>query len=223
MSDQGPLFRICCKIIRAFRKPAPIDRSAFPEGVVYLCRHSGASGPVHALAYMPIPVRPWILDVFFSRDACYHFFSTVTYHDRFGHTPPVARFLAWISAAPFARLVRSTGGIPVYRHSLKSRETFRRSVETLDAGESLLIFPDVNYAEKRDGIGALYRGFLMLEKLYFEKNGRHISFVPLHIGERSRALHVGRAIQFRGEYRSHSDEALHELTDEFNRLEAQYG
>ena len=219
MAGQGLLFRACRLIGRAAGWSRGADPSLFEGGAVYLCRHMGASGPFRALLSAPIPVKPWILGEFFDPARCRRFFAEVTFRGRFRMPVPLASALAFLIARPFSRLVRSSGGIPVYRASASSAKTFRLSLDALVGGESLLIFPDVDYAGKGDGIGKLHRGFLALDRPYYARTGERARFVPLHVGDKGVA--VGKAVSFSGDYKDQWEEVLDRLGAEFRRLESE--
>ena len=218
MSEPGPLFRSCKRIARAFGGASRVEGDALEGGVVYLCRHSGATGPIRSLISLPGPVRPWILGEFFEAASCRRFFAEVTFRGRLRIPSFLSKCLAFVAAPPFSRLVRSTGGIPVYRNSPRARRTFTESAETLSRGGSLLIFPDVDYAGKREGIGELYRGFLALDRLTLSRSGEHAVFKPIHVTRKS--LRVGRPISFTGSYRDQKDDVMRGLLREFRRLES---
>lgn len=133
--------------------------------------------------------------------------------------------VARLISKPFAALIRSAGSIPVYRNSFKVRETFKQSVEALKRGESLLIFPDVEYTVQEGDTGALYEGFLMLEKMYMKETGKHLRFIPMHISDGQRRLVLSEPICFEdgasyGEDKRRVIQALHSA---MNEMMEEYG
>ena len=77
--------------------------------------------------------------------------------------------------------MRSMGAIPVHRGTARIGTTFKESVAALQAGDSILIFPDVDYTDGSEGIGEIYDGFLLLERFWRKASARPLRFVPLRL------------------------------------------
>jgi len=98
--------------------------------------------------------------------------------------------------------MRQFEAIPVYRN--KPRElmtTFRRSVEAMEAGDNLLIFPENPDAIAGEGyahgkMGELFRGFPMLAQVYFNRTGKRCRFLPMYAHQGSRTLSFGTPILY---------------------------
>lgn len=224
---EGRFFRIAksgLRRLRRFRYDTP-ERSAFVEPAVYVCRHSDNKGPVISLVNLPLPVHPWVYYVWCGAEDCQKQCEEYTFSVRYGWPAWKAKAVARLIAKPFTALVRSAGSIPVYRNSLKVRETFRDSVEALRRGESLLIFPDVNYTAHDGDTGKLYDGFLMLEQLYYKATGAHLPFVPMHLSDKSRKLVLESPIRFRDgvPYKEEKDRVIRALHDALNNMMETYG
>ena len=117
---------------------------------VYVCSHGNMAGPLVTLCWLPFPVRPWVFHVFAEKESCRKQFGEYTFSKRFGLPGPVARFLAWVVSGYVSTLVASAGAIPVYRGSVHIGTTFKESVAALQAGDSVLIFPDIDYTDSSD-------------------------------------------------------------------------
>ena len=139
--------------------------------------------------------------------------------------PMFSGILATTLGPLFARLVRSTGAVPVYRNSLKVKETYKQTIEVLTAGDSVLIFPDINYAEKTGETGALYEGFLLLDQLWNRKTGEHVQFVPVNVSISRKTLTLGKPISFTGQmpYREEKDVIVRKLENALDKMTEQYG
>ena len=129
---------------------------------VYVCSHGNMAGPLVTLCWLPFPVRPWVFHVFAEKESCRKQFGEYTFSKHFGLPGPVARFLAWVVSGYVSTLVASAGAIPVYRGSVHIGTTFKESVAALQAGDSVLIFPDIDYTDSSDTIGEVYNGFLLM-------------------------------------------------------------
>ncbi|MBQ2955607.1 MAG: glycerol acyltransferase [Clostridia bacterium] len=224
MGFQGRFYKFIRGVVRLLRKyryHTP-DRSVFTEPAVYVCRHSDNDGPIITMVNLPLPLHPWSYHVWCDEIECYKQCVDYTFTVRYGWSQQKAKFVASLISKPFAALIRSAGSIAVYRNSLKVRETFKESVEALKRGESLLIFPDVEYDSKEGNTGALYEGFLMLERLYFKETEKHLPFVPIRIKKQTRTLEIDEAISFRDgiPFKDDKERVIRELHIALNDAEA---
>ncbi len=170
--------------------------------VVLVCNHGEVYGPVAATLHVPISFRPWsiaemmdkavIVDYLYRNTAvrqawCPDFLKMPL-------TRAFARFFLWA--------YQSLDAIPVYRsnpHALI--KTFRLTIDAMQAGDNLLIFPERGdnakegergYAE--DGIGDLYTGFAMLAPALYKRTGKAAVFVPTYASKKLKTLTFGEGV-----------------------------
>lgn len=168
-----------------------------PEGpTVYVCSHGNLAGPLATQCWLPFPTRPWALHVFLDREGCRRQYQDYTFTRRFGMPKPAAALLAWAVSGYVSALVRSVGAIPVYRGSARLRETFRQTVEALQAGEPVAVFPDVDYTDESGDMGEMYDGFLLIDRFWRRVSDRPLSFVPLRLDREARRIAAGEAVRF---------------------------
>ena len=168
-----------------------------PSGpTVYVCSHGNMAGPLTTLCWLPFPVRPWVFHVFTDKKTCYEQFSGYTFSQRFGLPQPLANLLAGIVSGYVSTLMTSTGAIPVYRGSIHIGATFKETVAALQAGDSVLIFPDVDYTDDSDSIGAVYDGFLLTDRFWRRVSDEPLEFVPLRLDHRTRRITAGPPVRF---------------------------
>ena len=225
MASQGRLFHICRKILR-IRYRRYRQKGAMPEGaVVYVCRHRYAIGPVSSLCCLPVGIRPWVLSTFFDVDECKKHCVDYTFSVSWGLPKWLSKAMASVICPAFTALVHSAASIPVYRNSLKVRETFSQSLTALDGGDSLLIFPDVDYTAETGDTGRLYDGFLLLEQMWFRKTHEHVRFVPLHIGTHRCEMVISEPISFSGDkpFKAEMQEIAAQLESIFDEMAREYG
>ena len=215
------------KFFRAF---APLLRLVFPlrerpneeqllSGAVYLCRHGNNAGPPYTFLYLAGQVRPWVYSVFYEEKACFAHTYRYTFLQRCGLPRPIAWLAARLSAFFAPKILRALNAIPVYRNGAQSMVTLRESVRALLGGDSILLFPDVNYTSENGEIGELYRGFLLLERMYCAKTGRHLPFVPIAVKPRRR-IAIGRPVLFGdGDPEEQMNSVAEALRLELDRLE----
>jgi len=171
--------------------------TAFPNHpVVYVCHHHNLRGPLASMAWLPIQVRPWALSIFFDKEVCHAHFRDYTFSERYGWPRLWVIFVAWLTGGAIPPLMRSMGALPVYRNSTESLRTLRASVDALLRGESLIIYPDIEYTNGDTQVGEMYQGFLLLERLWIHKKGTHLDFVPLIYSPQIPAIELGEPIRF---------------------------
>lgn len=183
------------KLLMPLKTVQPI--SELPgQPCVILCRHRNMRGPFYGIVrWGGEKVRTWIYHPFFSKDALYEQLYGYTLTKRLHYPDLLARFCAWFMSLIVPPLIHSLGGIPVYRNDGRIRETFRLSLEQLEQGHNILIFPDIDYTSNED-VGEVYDGFFMLERMYHKKTGKHLPFVPALLDTSKKALTFGRPVCF---------------------------
>lgn len=225
MASQGRLFRACRKILRIRYGRYLCEGAVSDEAVVYVCRHRYAIGPVLSLCCLPVGVRPWVLSTFFDVDECKKHCVDYTFSVSWGLPKWLSKLMARVICPAFTALVHSAAAIPVYRNSLRVRETFAQSLAALADGESLLIFPDVDYTAETGDTGRLYDGFLLLEQMWQRKTREHVRFVPLHISTSRRTMFIGAPVGFSGDrpFKEEKQEIAARLEHIFDEMAKEYG
>lgn len=181
----GLRFLLWCS--RRFSRKKVMGKDGLPEGgKVYLCRHSGANGVVNSLAYLPDYVRPWTLHIFCTYKEGYRHLKEYTFKKRF-KLGILAAPLAAISSLFISSCAKSAGSVPVYRDG-RAVITLKKTVRLLESGESIVIYPDVEYDQKEGG-GTLYEGYHALARLYFKVTGNPLPLVPVTFSKRECLIH----------------------------------
>jgi len=130
----------------------------------------------------------------------------------------LAGLLGWLSV----RVMNQLENIPVYRDSpMKLRETVRQSIEAMESGDNLLIFPEnpeTNYV--RQGIGRISPGFVMLGQAYWQRCGKRLRVLPMYANREKRTITFGRVIHYTPEngFRSEQDRIVREVAEQIGRM-----
>lgn len=201
------LIRALMALLRpAFRHTLKDAENVKPDEsnpIVFLCNHGEVYGPVAGMLFCPVPVRSWsISDMMIDPKEVAEYSYKYTFSQIKWLGPlrwPVARLLGYISVWGMTKLE----AVPVFRN--KPRElmtTFRKSVEAMQAGDNLLIFPENPDADPdapgyEDGRpGELFRGFPMLAQVYYNKTGKRCRFLPMLAHKGMRTLSFGTEIVY---------------------------
>ena len=96
--------------------------------------------------------------------------------------------------------------VPVYRDKPgQLMKTFRASVEAMQAGDNLLIFPEnpnaveQDHGYEREGVGVLFSGFAMLGQIYHSRTGKQCRFVPMYCDKHTRTITFAPEIVYNDE------------------------
>lgn len=174
------------------------DRLEDSTATVYVSHHQNMLGPVAIMAWLSedLVLRVWALDVFSSPQKAYQHYLDYTFTQRFGWPKVLAQAIAWPFSNYVAGLFDSMGAIAVHRQSRQIIQTMKDSVDVLAKGQSVLIFPDVDYQSDQEEIGEIYQGFLHIEKYYNRQEGGHVNFVPLFADAKTKRIIFGPALSF---------------------------
>lgn len=192
----GKLFALSRRVVRPWLGRWTCAVAPPVRPTVYVAHHGNMRGPITALCYLPFPVRPWVLHTLTRRDTCYRQYRDFTFTHRLGLPRPLAAALAWLTSGYVSAVTQSMGAIPVYRGSVKIGRTFQASVEALQAGEPILLFPDIDYASRDREMGEVYEGFLLLDRFWRKVSAEPLDFVPLRWDRETRRITAGEAVRF---------------------------
>jgi thiol-disulfide isomerase/thioredoxin len=172
--------------------------------VVLVCNHGEVYGPVAATLHVPISFRPWSIAEMMDKAVIvdYLYRNTAVRQSwcpdcmKMPLTKAFARFFLWA--------FQSMDAIPVYRSSPHALiKTFRLTIDAMQAGDNLLIFPERGQTAKEgergyaeEGIGNLYTGFAMLAPALYKRTGKTAVFVPTYASKKLKTLTFGECVQF---------------------------
>lgn len=175
-------------LVRTFTKKYNflVDKPNQPK--IYVCRHKNTHGVITLLKSASFDMHPLTLNVFTKFSDCFSHLLNYTFTKRYKIPKLIAVVPAFLSTLIVFPLTKSTKAVPVYRNSAKSFLTLKKATEYLLKGESLVVFPDVDYTNDKNFIGDIYSGFLHIERLYFKACGKHVAFVPIQIDSKLKTI-----------------------------------
>lgn len=212
----GPVIKIARFFARTFSHTFHSNIEKSDEPVVYVCRHLNMHGPYVTLKWLPFNVHPMILSVFFDRKSSIKQYSEYTFSERVGKKAKKFNLKAWIVGSVTTAAVKSIQGVPVYRNDSKAIKTFRIGLSYLKKGESLIVWPDVNYTGDYSKESEIYNGFLFLGEMYLRKTGKSLKFVPLVIDDDRHRIVAGEPVIV-DNYKSEIDEATKAIKTAINK------
>jgi len=86
------------------------------------------------------------------------------------------------------------GAIPIYG-DVRVVTTFRESVRTLQAGISLVIFPENEepYSEYTHGFSS---GFVHVGRNFCAETGAGLNFYPVYVSKKTRTINIGEPVAY---------------------------
>jgi 1-acyl-sn-glycerol-3-phosphate acyltransferase len=166
------------------------------RSLIIVSNHEGTFGPLSLLTSLPLELYPWVVsETTEARTAASRIqaeFLEAELHLR----PPLSAWLARTIARIAAALMRDINAIPVHQHSRKMQTTVERSVELLEQGKNILVFPEDPDRKLNDVLCHFCTGFLHLARRYYERTRRAVLFLPVAVNRKVRGILVGQPVRF---------------------------
>ena len=191
--------------------------------LVFLGNHAEIYGPIASALCFPVPVRFWVINrmMFCKQDVRSYLYEN-TFSKKTFLPVFVRKILAWFLGWLSVNVMSSLRAIAVYRDSpMKLRQTLRESVEALENGENLMIFPEHPEGKYvKGGISELSPGFLMLAEAWWKKTGKRLRMIPVYANRDNRTFTFGTEIRYVPEngYASEQERILKEAYDQLAML-----
>ena len=188
-SFYGPFVKFIRALARVFTKNYKSKVLQPEEATVYVCRHLNMRGPITTIVRLGFDVHPMVLSCFFDKDDCYRQYAEYTFTQRQGKKKKKRNFKAYAASRVVPCIIKSLQAIPVFRGTdANSMQTMRDSLEYLKKGESVIVYPDIDYTAGYETESELYEGFLLLGQLYKRDTGKSLRFAPLDIDDEEHSI-----------------------------------
>ena len=188
------------------------------EPCVIVGNHSQMFGPIAGELYIPVKHDVWCAGEMMHLKEV----PAYAYRDFWSGKPKSVRWLFKISSylvAPLCVLIfNSAHTVGVY-HDARLISTFRRSMERLDEGSSMVIFPEC-YDEHNNIVHAFQDKFVDLARFYYKKSDKTLQFVPLYVAPYLSRLYFGTPVRFNpgADIRSERSRICNALMDDITRM-----
>ncbi len=196
--------RIGVHVIRTLLKPMMYHTVTGKEHVdtlpgIFVFNHREVYGPIAAVVFLPYDMRPWILDKMIDKVQIKAHMYEGTF-SRIRWLPVFMRqAIAKILSPVVVWALSSFEPIPVYRGTARNViKTFELSIECLQSGDSILLFPENPEERYTDSekVNDFYRGFANLGRLFYKRTKECVTFYPVYASQRSRVLRIGESVRY---------------------------
>lgn len=199
-SPRSPLFyRIIYRLVDlVYPRMELIGTEQLPaEASILVGNHSQAHGPIIAEVRLPFPHSTWCIAQMMNKAEV----AEYAYSDFWSQKPKRIRWLyrciSHIIPGFASYLMRHSRTIPVYRDN-RCISTFRKTVEHLQEGDHIVIFPE-HYVPYNSILWEFEDRFIDVARLYYKKTGKCLQFVPMYLAPKLRKIVFGAPIVFRPE------------------------
>ena len=178
-----------------YPKPEIVGAENLPdEPCILVGNHAQMNGPIVAELHIPRPHYTWCIGQMMAWKEVpgYAFQDFWSCRPRWTH--PFYRLLAYLITPLAVCLFNNAHTVPVY-HDARLRTTLRESMQRLDEGNNLIIFPEC-YTPYNGVVWDFQERFIDLARLYYRKSGKALCFVPMYVAPALRQTHLGKPIRF---------------------------
>ena len=167
------------------------------EPVIIVGNHCQMNGPIVGELYVPGQPYIWCAgEMMHLADVPKYAFRDF-WSQKPKWTHPFYKLLSYLIAPLSVCVFNNARTIGVY-HDTRILSTFKTTVKTLQAGKSVVIFPEQDV--KHNHIVYQFQDkFIDIAKLYYKKTGKELSFVPMYIAPKLKKLCLGKPVRFHAE------------------------
>ena len=180
---------------RLFPSPTLEGVENLPEGpCVIVGNHAQMYGPIAARLYVPGDPLIWCTAEMMHLEEV----PDYAYRDFWSMKPKTVRWfyrlLSYVIAPISVCVFTNARCIGVYR-DMRLTNTLRETLRGLQAGASVVIFPEHGVAHNRV-VCDFQEGFVNLGQLFARRTGEALSFVPMYVAPRLRKVVFGAPVRY---------------------------
>lgn len=191
-----PFFCFVKKILRLFYKKPEIVYCGgeIEDGAIIVGNHCSMRGPVVYEMYLPAFCAKWgageMLGSYRSRFA---YLRDVYFMKKKGYGKVTASFLAFFDAFFSIFFYRGMKFLPTWRDA-RFAKTVVNSVEVLQDGTSVLIFPENSEEGYKEVLTEFFPGFVILAEKFYKKTGKDVPIYPVYYSDKANLMVIGEPL-----------------------------
>ena len=193
-----PIYKPFKKLIMPliFKRPQIINLAGeLPEKSIVLANHSAKSGPPCLDIYYPVACYKWgAYQMFGNFKSRKEYLRDILYIKKCGKKPGFGTsFKAWLMAIFSPWVYKGMRLMPTYPDA-RFANTLRNSAKVLDAGMSVMIYPENSNEGYKDILTEFFPGFVMLAEKYFRATGEDVPVYPVYYSIKKRIMVIGKPL-----------------------------
>ena len=191
---------VLCRIIRkavdlCYPEMELVGLQNLPEeACVIVGNHSQAHGPIITEERLPFDHYTWCAWQMMDKKEVADYAFEDFWQDKPGCTQWFYWLVSRIIRTPAVYIMTHARTIPVY-HDTRCLTTFRRSLEKLQEGFHLVIFPECR-EEYNNILYEFQDKFIDLAWMYHKRTGQILNFVPMYLAPKLKKIFFGQPIVF---------------------------
>lgn len=175
-----------------FKKPKILSLSGeLNDRAVFVANHAAMFGPVVYNLYLPAQFAQWgawpMLGTWKQR---YHYLRDVYFIQKRHKNKFAATLLALFEAGFSPMFYKGLRVLPSYNDQ-RFLITLRKSMQVLDSGKGVIIFPENSDDGYHETLTEFYAGFVELAKYYRKRKGEDVPIYPVYYHAKLKKIVIG--------------------------------
>ena len=166
------------------------------EPAVFVSNHEDSFGPIASYLNFPVKIYPWVLYNLFEKEICAKQIEKEFLKGELHLIAPLRRFISLCIEPICIGLFNYIGAIPVYHNSRRIMETIVKSIEYLEEGKNLIIFPEIPDEYLNKYINRFKTGFLEVPRKAYSLNEQMLKIYPVCIDKKKRVIKLGNPTKY---------------------------
>lgn len=166
----------------------------FPDKCIIVSNHNNKKGPMVFEINLPVFHASWgayqMLGNYSSR---FHYLRDILYIKKNGIGKFKATIKAGFEAIFSIYFYRGMKILPSYPDT-RFKRTLQYSIDMLDAGNAVSIYPEDSNSGYFDEMTHFFSGFVMLSQMYYKKTGEDLPVFPVYYGRKKKKIVVGKPL-----------------------------
>ena len=189
------VWRVAKPILRLFLKTkVEFEGEQFPDKCIIISNHANKMGPMKFEVNLPVFHATWgAYQMLGSYKDRFHYLRDVLYIQKNGFSKFKATSKAWFEALFSIYFYKGMKILPSYPDA-RLRTTLKYSMDMLDSGAAVSMYPENSSDGYHDELKSFYPGFVMLAEQYFKKTGEDVPVFPVYYGKKKKKIVVGKPI-----------------------------
>ncbi|SHJ64466.1 lysophospholipid acyltransferase family protein [Parasporobacterium paucivorans] len=196
---KNPGFKLLLWLMRRFlKKPEIIGMENVDTGMpaIFISNHASYFGPLILQLYLDVDFVPWVIYEITDPKLCKDYLRIDFVEPVLGLKHPFSNLAAWIISPVCVGLMKHIGAIPVFHDSRRIMETVDRTINELEKGKNILIFPESPGEYLNDPLRRFNTGFVNLARTFYQKHSKLVNFYPVSVNKKRNQITIGNKVPY---------------------------